>query len=289
MKPALLSLLVCPNCGSELIERSMNLECVSCSRSYPLQAGIPLFSQPPEYLQPSTKIERGPHIGTPWRQANWRFLQERILSLDSQAQLLDVGAGRGDFADLFDGHRTIALDIYPYPEVDLVCDLTKVVPLKAESFDAVFLMNVLEHVYDTHAMLAALQRLLKPGGVLVVAIPFMVKIHQAPVDFVRYTHYALARLADENGMQLEKLEGFYDPLSVLGEGLGNLKHSVLPGLQGSQHYLARLELAGLEWLSSLLGTTLGKGQVSLPEKARSQAPTGYHIVYRKMRGASPSA
>jgi uncharacterized protein YbaR (Trm112 family) len=289
MKPELLPILVCPSCGGELEESPASLVCVNCTRSYPLQTGIPLFSQPPANLQPSTKIERGPHIGTPWRQANWRFLQEQTRQLDPLALLLDVGAGRGDFADLFDGHRTIALDIYPYPEVDLACDLTQVVPLKAESFDAIFLMNVLEHVFETHAMLEALQRLLKPGGVLVVAIPFLVKIHQAPVDFVRYTHYALARLADEHGMQLEKLEGFYDPLSVLGEGLGNLKHSVLPGLQGSQHYLARLELAGLEWLSGLLGATLGKGQVSLPEKARSQAPTGYHIVYRKMQGVSASA
>jgi SAM-dependent methyltransferase len=289
MKPELLPLLVCPNCHGELIERAESLECAGCSRSYPLQAGIPLFSQPPENLQPSAKIERGPQIGTPWRQANWRFLQEQIQHLHAQALLLDVGAGRGDFADLYDGRRTIALDIYPYPEVDLVCDLTRVVPLKAESFDAVFLMNVLEHVFDTHALLAALERLLKPGGALVVAIPFLVKIHQAPVDFVRYTHYALARLAVDHGFQLEKLEGFYDPLSVLGEGLGNLKHSVVPGVQGSRHYLARLELAGLEWLAGLLGATLGNGQVALPEKARSQAPTGYHIVYRKMQGASPSA
>jgi uncharacterized protein YbaR (Trm112 family) len=289
MKPELLPLLVCPNCRGELIENPASLVCASCSRSYPLQAGIPLFSQPPENLQPSAKIERGPHIGTPWRQANWRFLQEQTQCLDPHALLLDVGAGRGDFADLFDGQRTIALDIYPYPEVDLVCDLTRGVPLKAESFDAVFLMNVLEHVFDTHAMLAALERLLKPGGALVIAIPFLVKIHQAPVDFVRYTHYALERLADDHGLQLEKLEGFYDPLSVLGEGLGNLKNSVLPGLQGSRHYLARLELAVLEWLSVRLGTTLGRGHVSSPEKARSQAPTGYHLVYRKMQGASPSA
>jgi SAM-dependent methyltransferase len=289
MNPELLSILVCPNCRGELKENAAALECVSCAGRYPLQAGIPMFSQPPENLQPSARIERGPNIGTPWRQANWRFLQEQTRRLDPQALLLDVGAGRGDFADLFDGHRTIALDIYPYPEVDLVCDLTRVVPFKAESFDAVFLMNVLEHVFDTHAMLAALEHLLKPGGALVVAIPFLVKIHQAPVDFVRYTHYALACLAENHGLQLEKLEGFYDPLSVLGEGLGNLKHSVLPGLQGGRYYLARLELAGLEWLSGLLGATLGKGQALLPEKARSQAPTGYHIVYRKMQGASVSA
>ena len=72
-----------------------------------------------------------------------------------------MGAGRGDFAVLLDRFHTTALDIYPYPEVDLVCDLTVSNPFRPESFEAVVLMNVLEHVYDTQAMLARLVRTIK--------------------------------------------------------------------------------------------------------------------------------
>jgi SAM-dependent methyltransferase len=220
-------------------------------------------------------------MGTPWRQANWRFLATQVGRLAGDAVLLDVGAGRGDFADALHQRSTIALDVYPYPEVDVVCDLAEANPFQAGSFDGVVLMNVLEHVYDSHALLEALSQLLKPGGVLLVAVPFMVKIHQAPVDFARYTHYALDQLGRDHGLEVESLEGYYDPVFFLGEGLGNLRWAVLPTLKGVKRYPARLLMAGIQALAVLLGAVLGNGRTQPPEKTRSSAPTGYHVVYRK--------
>jgi SAM-dependent methyltransferase len=206
-----------------------------------------------------------------------------VAKLDPGAVVLDVGAGRGDFAAVFQARTAIALDIYPYPEVDLVCDLTQVNPFRPASFEAAVVMNVLEHVYNTHALLDALADLLKPGGMLIVAIPFMVKIHQAPVDFVRFTHFALERLGQDHGLAVERLEGYYDPVFFLGEGIGNLKWSVLPGIKGAARYPARLLLACIELLARSLGSLLGKGQSCPPAAMKSLAPTGYQIVYRKVK------
>jgi SAM-dependent methyltransferase len=289
MKEILRATVICPQCGNSLLQKDSKLVCASCGQSVPLQGQIPIFTQPPGNIQPSEKIERGPHKGTPWRQANWRFLQQQVSKLTPDARILDVGAGRGDFAAIFQDRNCLALDIYPYPEVDLVCDLTRVSPLRTESFDAVALMNVLEHVYDTHALLASLAALIKPGGVLIVAIPFMVKIHQAPVDFVRYTHFALQRLGEEHGLSVETMEGYYDPISFLGEGIGNLKWAVLPTVRGGKHYLARGLLASVQGLSAVLSALLGHGQTQTPDRMRSMAPTGYHILYRKNQGASQTA
>ena len=247
----------------------------------PLQDGIPIFTPPPPGLQPSEKLRRGPEIGTPWRQANWRFLEQQVAALAPEATLLDVGAGRGDFASLFQGRETWALDVYPYPEVDIVCDLTQSNPFRQGCFNAVLLMNVLEHVYDSHTLFTSLAGLLKPGGSLVIAIPFLVKMHQEPLDYMRYTHYALRRLGADHGLELAHLEGFYDPISLLGEGIGNLKWAVLPEERGLPHYAGRLLLAGIETLASALGRVIGPGRVRSPETARSHAPTGYHVVYRK--------
>jgi SAM-dependent methyltransferase len=229
----------------------------------------------------SDKIERGPQVGTPWRQANWRFVQEEVAKLPADGLILDAGAGRGDFAAAFAGRRVLALDVYPYPEIDLVADLTVSVPLRPASFDAIALLNVLEHIYPTHAMLTTLAGLLKPGGRLIVAIPFMVKIHQAPVDFARFTHFALRRFGEEHGLEVERLEGYYDPLFFLGEGLGNLKNAVLPGLPAGQRRLARLQIRLIETLASGLGRMIGPGKSAAPETMRSLAPTGYQIVYCK--------
>jgi SAM-dependent methyltransferase len=233
-------------------------------------------------MQPSEKIARGPEAGTPWRQANWRFLQEQVAALSPNAVILDVGAGRGDFAGVYQGRSCLALDVYPYPEVDLVCDLTQTNPFREETFDAILLMNVLEHVYNGRALLDALVRSLKPGGLIIVAIPFLVKMHQEPVDFVRYTHYALERLGSDYGLELTSLEGYYDPVSLLGEGTGNLKNAVLPALGGFGHYAGRLLLIGMDVLVAAMGKIVGPGRLQSPRSARSHAPTGYHVVYRKI-------
>jgi SAM-dependent methyltransferase len=233
-------------------------------------------------LQPSEKLVRGPDTGTPWRRANWRFLQEQAAGLDPQAVILDVGAGRGDFADLFRGRDYLALDVYPYPEVDIACDLTRTNPFRDGCFDAILLMNVLEHVYDARALMDALVRALKPDGVMIVAIPFLVKMHQEPVDFARYTHYALELLGKQYGLEMARLEGYYDPISLLGEGTGNLKNAVLPEVHGLRHYAGRLLLLGIEGIASILDRVVGPGKAISPDAARSHAPTGYQLVYRRI-------
>ncbi len=277
-----LEILVCDRCRGELVAQQQALVCQACGRTIPVEKGIPLFVSPPADIRPSEKLVRGPQVGTPWRQANWRFLEAQVRQLNSQALILDVGAGRGDFADLFDQHPYyLALDVYPYPEVDIVCDLSQANPFRPASLDAVLLMNVLEHVYAPHALLAALAEMLKPGGVMIVAIPFMVKMHQAPLDFARYTHYALQRFATDHGLEITFLEGFYDPVSVLTEGIGNLKNAVLPQLPTTRRYTGHLISWTLQASANVLRLLLGSGQTIPPDQARSQAPTGYQLVYRK--------
>jgi len=281
MKTGLLDLLICPECGAPLVLEDSQLRCSQCGQVVSLTNGIPVFTPVAGEIRPSEKLARGPDTGTPWRKANWRFLEAQLAQLPAEARILDVGAGRGDFAVLLDRFQTIALDIYPYPEVDLVCDLTVCNPFRPASFEVIVLMNVLEHIYDTQALLAHLAELLKPGGRLIVAIPFLVKLHQTPVDFVRFTHYALQRFAPAHGFELEVLEGYYDPIFFLSEGTGNIKHAYLPALSRTKRMAARTLLGGIQFLVDRLETLLGPGGASPPETVRSQAPTGYHIVYKK--------
>lgn len=281
MKALLSERIQCDRCGAGLQESNTKLVCSACEREIALQHGIPVFSPPPEGIQPSTKLERGPNVGTPWRRENWRFLGEQIASLPQEAVILDIGAGRGDFAAIYGERHVVALDIYPYPEIDIVCDLTQANPFRPGAFDAIVLMNVLEHVYDTHALLESIAAMLTDGGVLIAAIPFMVKMHQTPIDYVRYTHYALEKLGGQHNLGIVRLEGFYDPISLLGEGLGNLRNAVLPELDGMRHYAGRAILWGMQALTNLQAAILPPGGAHPSEGMRSQAPTGYEVVYRK--------
>ncbi len=281
MKPLILDLLICPQCQGRLTGQTDALICLDCGQPVSMIDHIPAFTTPPSGIQPSKKLVRGPEMGTPWRQANWLFLERQLARLDEQSRILDVGAGRGDFDALLFKRQVVALDIYPYPEVDIVCDLTQSNPFKPGCFDAILLMNVLEHVYDTQGFIASLSRLLKPGGLLIVAIPFMVKMHQVPVDFVRLTEFSLIRLGLDHGLRMDELEGYYDPIFFLAEGTGNLRNAYLPTLNRGGRLMARVLLDGIQILADGLTRLIGPGRAMPPTDTRSLAPTGYQVVYRK--------
>lgn len=281
MKLSLGRTIICPLCGGDFDDETNRMVCKACQHTVPLQEGKPVFTQPPDNLQPSQKLERGPNLGTAWRQANWCFLESQIALLPVSGIILDVGAGRGDFEALLTGHDYLTLDVYPYPETDIVCDLTVINPFRPNSFDAILLMNVLEHIFETRRFIASLTHALKPGGKLILAIPFMVKMHQEPLDFVRYTHYALDEIAAEHQLKVAQLEGYYDPMFFLGEGIGNIKFAYLPIIQGSKRYPARALLYTIGKLSGQLAKLVGQGKTSPPTETRSHAPTGYHAVFLK--------
>ena len=80
---------------------------------------------------------------------------------------------------------------------------------------------------------------------------------------------------------MEQLEGYYDPIFFLNEGLGNLKWAVLPSLKGAKRLLARAFMAGLMFFADGLDAIIGKGRALPPAGIRNMAPTGYQVVYRK--------
>lgn len=284
----LLSLLVCPDCkhAFEKIDH-VSLRCTNCGRNVPLLDSKPVFTPMPETAYVYQPIERGPDQGTPWRQANWRFLQEQVNGLDKDALLLDVGAGHGDFAQTYEGRKSLSLDVVPYPEVDLACDLAECIPFREGSFDMLILMNVLEHVYNFHGLLNSLFYLLKPGGSLVIAVPFMIKVHQAPFDFQRYTHYSLEQMAHQHGFEIALLEGYYDPIFFIGEGTRNFRFWVLPKLSRPARWLGRGLLILIEGLIVLLKPIVGKGYLKSPAAAKNPAAIGYHLVLKKPHAISP--
>jgi SAM-dependent methyltransferase len=71
--------------------------------------------------------------------------------------------------------------------------------------DAVLCMEVLEHVHDHVAALEEFARVLKPGGTLLLSMPFMYPVHDAPHDYQRLTEYGLRRDLARAGFSIVRL------------------------------------------------------------------------------------
>jgi SAM-dependent methyltransferase len=278
----LIPLLICPRCKSAFRDLGdQGLVCSSCGYQVKKHHGVFLFDQNPMDMQPFDKRERGREKGTPWRQANWHFLEQQVEKLPSNALMLDVGCGHGDFSEILSQRDCIFLDVMPYPEANIACDLTKTMPFRENAFDAVALMNVLEHVYESQKLLDRLKFLLRPGGVILITIPFLLKIHQAPYDFHRYSHFALHHMAQELGFEVEMLEGYYDAAFLLGEGIRNIQFYALTNRPRLIHWAARFVLEAMKFGNRLNRALLGKGIIAAPASQNSPAPIGYHVVLRK--------
>jgi len=104
-----------------------------------------------------------------------------LSHLSKPGHVLDIGCGRGwTLAALRDeGWQVRGVELHEHAarhavdELNIDVDIGGFEPARyeAESFDAIILWHVLEHVRDPLQTLDGIVRLLRPGGVLAVAVP----------------------------------------------------------------------------------------------------------------------
>jgi SAM-dependent methyltransferase len=136
-----------------------------------------------------------------------RNVQARLQALEGlcpfpKGSAADLGCGRGaytgELARRFD--HVIGVDILPqnidcarmsvHGNVEFRCAALECIPLDVESVDAVFLIEVLDHVANVNQCLAELSRVLKPGGKAYISVPnafFPFEAHPVKV-FGRFFH-----------------------------------------------------------------------------------------------------
>lgn len=91
--------------------------------------------------------------------------------------ILDIGCGTGDFLKVMQSNRwdvtgyepnTDAAKIAKSKDINLINDLQYI---PDHYYDVITMWHVLEHVSDVHKQAEELKRLLKPNGVLIIAVP----------------------------------------------------------------------------------------------------------------------
>lgn len=173
-------------------------------------------------------------------------------------RLLDIGCGEKPYESLL-SHRVTDYVGLEHPDTVHARDRVDVwgdaqdLPFDDGSFDSVCAFHVIEHTAQPSRVMAEAARVLRPDGVLLLAVPFMWGIHEAPRDFYRFTPYALLDLYKQAGLtqvSVEPLCGYWATASLRLSytlarlGRGYLRVPVLAfvsALQGVGFVLDRLD------------------------------------------------
>jgi SAM-dependent methyltransferase len=168
-------------------------------------------------IDPNWGFERGTPID--------RVYVERFVgahSADIRGRVLEIAAP--DYTTRF-GSGVEKVDILMAtegnPQATIVADLADAPHVADSSFDCAIVTQTLQFVYDVRAALATLQRILAPGGVLLVTVPGLTKI-SPPEDeeFGEWWHFtsrSARRLAEEAfGEGAVEVQAFGNVLAAAG-------------------------------------------------------------------------
>ena len=150
-----------------------------------------------------------------------KWLKKIISTLPREARILDAGAGELRNRPLCGHLSYVSQDFCQYngdgdgeglqtgrwdtSKIDLVCDITAI-PEPADSFDAILCSEVLEHVPDPGKALDEFDRLLKPGGKLILTAPFASLVHLAPYHYCTgFSRYWYEHHLSLRGFKIEEL------------------------------------------------------------------------------------
>lgn len=183
----------------------------------------------------------------------------------------------GMYRDLVD--EVVAIDwpgsVHNMIHVDVLADLNRGIPLASESVETIFCVDVLEHIFRPDAFWGEIGRLLKAGGRAIIGVPFLYWIHEEPHDHHRYTRFALARYASENGLRVLDIR----PVGGLPHVLADLLGKVFDRVPLVPETVGRM--ADLTGKAPFLRGPAGK--------TAAKFPLAYVLVAEKSAAAAPGA
>ncbi len=123
-----------------------------------------------------------------------RQLQE-IFQPRSFNTVLEIGASQtwSPYRGVFQAQQYVSLD-YDQSFGPHVCSDICHTGFQENSFDAVLLFEVLEHIFHPHQAINEVHRVLKPGGLCLLSTRFIFQYHPSPKDYYRFTEDALQAL-----------------------------------------------------------------------------------------------
>ena len=162
-------------------------------------------------LEPLTRsfgYERGQPID--------RYYIKKFLSRfasNISGHVVEIGDDR--YTKEFGGDKVTHSDVldqeHPDSKPTIIADLTNADHIPSDSFDCIIITQTLQFIYDVHAAVRTLHRILKPGGVVLGSLPSLSPICRYDMDrwgdYWRFTNAAVQKLFGDifetNNVQVE--------------------------------------------------------------------------------------
>lgn len=147
----------------------------------------------------------------------------RVLRQHARGALLDVGCGH---VPLYACYRGLVADVtcldwpnalHPSPHVDLYADLGRPLPLPDARYDTIVATDVLEHLPYPDVLWGEIRRLLRPGGKVIVGVPFMYWLHERPHDHLRYTEHRLRLFCADHDLTVLQCDPYGGAIDVAAD------------------------------------------------------------------------
>jgi 2-polyprenyl-3-methyl-5-hydroxy-6-metoxy-1,4-benzoquinol methylase len=185
-----------------------------------------------------------------------------LIPKSRNMSVLDVGCGTGVNSEYIrqQGHKVTGIDIsrvaikkYRARGLNgIACDINNGFPFSDESFDMLFASEIIEHIHDSSFFFAEANRLLRPGGVLLLSTPNSAFIlyrllgifgrtvtdlqHPGHIRF--FSKRSLSLFCQTNGFVSVKLSGRHMYM-MLGEKIGHRLGPLLSFLGFQKEYRFR--------------------------------------------------
>lgn len=202
-------------------------------------------------------------------------------------RLLDIGCGQRPYEDLLSHRVTRYIGMERSAGTgsrpDVLGDAVDL-PFAGGSFGAVLATEVMEHLPDPDRFLREVGRVVRPGGVVLLSVPFMEPLHEEPRDFYRFTPYSLRMLIERHGFEPHSISNRGGWWSVV---LGSFVNQVLyNAVNPSSTAGRRRNPVAAAWILPVCAVAQLAGY-GLDRLFRSRRYTlGFLAVATKRRGAS---
>jgi SAM-dependent methyltransferase len=146
--------------------------------------------------------------------------------------------------------EVIRLDFDPVYELDVVAD-AQVLPFGEGTIDRIRADSVLEHLAHPHHVIRECLRVLRPGGVMLLATPWVFNLHGYPDDYLRYSPSFYERACAEAGFEsvetdVEAARGLYYTLH------NSAKAAIVRTSDDAGPAMRLLHLLTIEWLAAVV-------------------------------------